>query len=102
MGPPKFFDVSLASHAQAFRLRRTSTPSPFRVFRVGFRFVKTFAIRNKLISKLYQHFRERGLPYGLQDSLSMFRLVRLSLGSATDARLDTGGWLTLTRQGLVE
>ena len=27
-------------------------------------------------------------------------LVRLSLGSATDARLDTGGWLALTRQGL--
>jgi hypothetical protein len=27
-------------------------------------------------------------------------LVRLSLCSATDARLDTGGWLALTRQGL--
>jgi hypothetical protein len=27
-------------------------------------------------------------------------LVRLSFGSATDARLDTGGWLALTRQGL--
>jgi hypothetical protein len=27
-------------------------------------------------------------------------LVRLSLGSATDARLDTGGWLALTRPGL--
>jgi hypothetical protein len=27
-------------------------------------------------------------------------LVRHSFCSATDARLDTGGWLTLTRQGL--
>ncbi len=27
-------------------------------------------------------------------------LVRPSFDSATDARLDTGGWLTLTRQGL--
>ena len=32
--------------------------------------VKTLGIRNKLISKLYQHFRERDLPYGLRDSLS--------------------------------
>jgi hypothetical protein len=69
MGPPKFFDVSLASHATACGLRRTSTPSPFRTSRIGFGFVKTLAIRNKLISKLYQLFRERGLPYGLQDAL---------------------------------
>jgi hypothetical protein len=62
MGPPKFFYVSLASHAQAFRLRRTSTPSPIRASRVGFRFVKTFAIRNKLISKLYQHKRRARSP----------------------------------------
>lgn len=26
------------------------------------------------ISKLYQHFRERGLPYGLQDSLSTLHM----------------------------
>jgi hypothetical protein len=88
-------------HATAFGLRRTSTPSPFRTSRIGFGFVKALAIRNKLISKLYQLFRERGLPYGLQDLCLRFAcLVRLSLGSATDARLDTGGWLALTRQGL--
>jgi hypothetical protein len=57
MGPPKFFDVSLASHAQAFRLRRTSTPSPSRASYIGFGLVKTLAIRNKLISKLFQHKR---------------------------------------------
>jgi DDE superfamily endonuclease len=33
-------------------------------------YVKTLGVRNKAISKLYQHFRERGLPYGLQDALS--------------------------------
>jgi hypothetical protein len=37
---------------------------------MGFGHIKTLAVRNKLISKLYQHFRERGLPYGLQDALS--------------------------------
>jgi hypothetical protein len=40
--------------------------------------VKTLDVRNKLISKLYQHFRVRGHPCGLQDSLSTLRpcLVR--------------------------
>ena len=32
--------------------------------------------------------------------LRFARLVHRSLGSATDARLDTGGWLALTRRGL--
>jgi hypothetical protein len=32
--------------------------------------------------------------------LRFARFVRRSFGSATHARLDTGGWLTLTRQGL--
>jgi hypothetical protein len=32
--------------------------------------VKTLGVRNLLISKLYQPFRVRGHPYGLQDSLS--------------------------------
>ena len=36
--------------------------------------VKTLGIRNKLISKLYQHFRVRGHPCGLQDSLSTLHL----------------------------
>jgi hypothetical protein len=64
------------------------------------------------ISKLYQHFRERGLPYGLQNSLPTLSpscsLLNDLSSSAMDPRLDTGGWLTLTedhywsssRQGL--
>ena len=36
--------------------------------------VKTGGIRNKLISKRYQHFRERDLSYGLQDSLCTLAL----------------------------
>jgi len=52
------------------------------------------------ISKLYQHFRERGLPYGLQDSLPTLNpscsLLNFLSNSAMGPRLDTGGWLTLT------
>jgi hypothetical protein len=81
-------------------LRRTSTSSPYRMLRVGFVHVKTLAVRNNPISKLYQLFRTRGRPYGLQDSLSTLRLSRSPFGSSTVARLDTGGWLTLTRRGL--
>ena len=81
-------------------LRRTSTSSPYRMLRVGFVHVKTLAVRNNPISKLYQLFRTRGRPYGLQDSLSTLRLSCSPFGSSTDARLDTGGWLTLTRRGL--
>jgi hypothetical protein len=62
--------------------------------------LKTLGIRNKLISKLYQHFRERGLPYGLQDTLpTLSPSCSQSLGySATDPRLNTGGWLTLVKR----
>ena len=89
-------------HATACGLRRTSTPKPFRVLRVVFQHVKTVDIRNKLISKLYQHFRVLDHPYGLQDALCtltphiVHRLPRSSLRST----LDTGGWLALTRRGL--
>ena len=66
--------------------------------------VKTLGIRNLLhISKLYQHFRVRDHPYGLQDSLCTLHLLfndYLVAGSATGATLDTGEWLTLTRRGL--
>jgi hypothetical protein len=69
MGSPKFFDASLpACHglwtpADLLILAKTDDlvlPSVN---------VKTLGVRNKLISKLYQHFRVRGHPYGLQDSL---------------------------------
>ena len=74
MGPPKFFDVSLpACHglwtpADLHILAKTDDlvlPSVI---------VKTLGVRNKLISKLYQHFRVRGHPYGLQDSLCTLHL----------------------------
>ncbi len=54
------------------------------------------------LSKLYQHFRERDLPYGLQDSLCTLApcLVRRLPCSSTGPTLDTGGRLTLTRPGL--
>ena len=69
------------------------------MLRIAFGHVKTLGLRNKLISKLYQHFRERGLPYGLQDTLPTLSpscSQPLSY-SATDPRLDTGGWLTLAK-----
>jgi len=64
--------------------------------------VKTLGDPELTLSKLYQHFRERGLPYGLQDALST--LASHFLFAVTDSsvrpRLDTGGWLALTRRGL--
>ena len=102
MGPPKFFNVSLpACHglwtpADLHILAKTDAlvlPSVH---------VKTLGVRNNLISKLYQHFRVRGHPCGLQDSLCTLRpsIVRESPPSSMDATLDTGGWLALTRPGL--
>jgi len=41
---------------------------------VGFQYVKTVAIRGLAVSKLYQHFRERDFPYGLQNSLCTLAL----------------------------
>src|SRR5262249_42550889 len=63
---------------------------------------KPSASATSAISKLYQHFRGHGSPYGLQDTLSTPRpsCSPCLHGSAMDARLDTGGWLILTRQGL--
>jgi hypothetical protein len=70
------------------------------VLRVAFGHVKTLGIRNKLISKLYQHFRERGLLYGLQDALpTLSPSCSQPLGYfARDPRLDTGEWLTLMKR----
>jgi hypothetical protein len=94
--------VLLFLYAQAFQLRRTFTPSPNRASRIAFGHVKTLGVRIKLISKLYQHKRRARHPYGLQDALSTLRLFCSppSSDSATDARLDTGGWPALTRRGL--
>ena len=67
----------------------------------GFEYVKTLA-------DLYFDFevvttlRVYGYPYGLQDSLCTLRLdcSQDFTRSASDATLDTGGWLDLTGQGL--
>ena len=55
-----------------------------------------------VISKLYQHFRVRDHPYGLQDSLPTLSpsCSPTLVGSAMGPRLDTGGWLTLTKEPL--
>ena len=69
VGLPKFFDVSLpACHGlrTPADLRTLAKPGASVLPSVH---VKTLGIRNNSISKLYQHFRERDLPYGLQDSL---------------------------------
>src|SRR5919108_5526438 len=64
--------------------------------------LKPSASATSAFSKLYQHFRGRGSPYGLQDTLSTPRpsCSPCSHDSAMDARRATGGWLPLTRQGL--
>ena len=68
---------------------------------VGFGNVKTLAIRNKLISKLYQLSGYAVTPAAYRILCVRFvRLVHQSPDSATDATLDTGGWLALTRPGL--
>jgi hypothetical protein len=74
MGPPTFFDVSLpACHG----LR---TPADLHLLTNADDLVlpsvnvTTLGLRNTRISKLYQHVRARGRPYGLQDALSPLHL----------------------------
>ncbi len=102
MGPPKFFDVSLPT------CHGLMTPADLHILAKADDLVlpsvnvKTLGIRSKLISKLYQHFRVRVTPTAYRILCLRFTcLVRQhSVDSATGARLDTGGWLTLTRRGL--
>jgi hypothetical protein len=76
-------------------------PHHERVLCVGFGHVKTLAIRNNLISKLYQHFRAcpvldtgvRGHPYGLQDALSTLRLSCSPLPRLRHRRKTRYGWV---------
>ncbi len=101
LGPPTCFDVSLpACHG----LR---TPADLHLLAdTAVRVLPSGAFKPSAsalaMSKLYQHFRVRGPPCGLQDTLSTLRpsCSPCPHGSAMDARLDTGGWLPLTRQGL--
>ena len=89
-------------HATACGLRRTSTPSPIRVLLCCLR----WAIKPSASAKTKS--RSCTSTSGCATTptayrilcLRFARLVHRSFGSATDARLDTGGWLTLTRQGL--
>jgi hypothetical protein len=74
MGPPEFSDISLpACHGlrtpAGLHILANSDASVLPSVNV-----KTLGTREKLISKLYQHFRERDLPYGLQDTLSTLHL----------------------------
>jgi hypothetical protein len=102
LGPPKFFTTSLPA------CRGLRTPADRPLLAHAERLVlpagafKPSASATSAFSKLYQHFRVRGYPYGLQDTLSTLRpsCSPCPHGSAMDARLATGGWLALTRQGL--
>ncbi len=64
-------------------------------------YVKTLADLN-LHFEAVPTLRVCGYPYGLQDSLCTLHLScsQDSTHSATDATLDTGGWLNLSGQGL--
>ncbi len=44
------------------------------MLRVGFQDVKNVAIPHRFLSRLYQHFRVRDHPYGLQESLCTLAL----------------------------
>jgi hypothetical protein len=72
LGPPKFFDASLpACHGL-----RTPADLPL-LAQTEVRVLPSGALKPSAsaiaISKLYQHFRGRGSPCGLQDSLSTLR-----------------------------
>src|SRR5215468_288657 len=102
LGPPKFFNTSLP----ACRSLRTPADRPLLAYAEGLVLpsgaLKPSASATSAFSKLCQHFRVRGHPYGLQDTLSTLRpsCSPCPHGSAMDARLATGGGLALTRQGL--
>jgi hypothetical protein len=103
LGPPTCFHLSRPA------CRGLGTPADLHILAhadalvspsVG---VNTLGVRHTRIAKRSQHFRVRGHPYGLQEALSTLRpscSPWLSHDSAMDARLETGGWLALTRQGL--
>ena len=102
MGPPKFFDVSLpACHG-------LWTPADLHILAKSDDLVlpsvsvKTLGIRNK-------PFRSCTSTSGYAATPTAYRILCLRftclvrqrpVDSATGARLDTGGWLALTRQGL--
>jgi len=101
LGPPKFFDVSLpACHGlwTPADLHTLANSGALVLLSVC---VKTLSVRNSDVEAVPALQGARH-PCGLQDTLSTLRLSCSppSSDSASDARLDTGGWLALTRQGL--
>lgn len=73
MGPPKFFDASLPACHGLWTPADLHSLANAEVLVLPSVCVKTLGVRNTLMSKLYQLFRVRGHPYGLQDSLSTLR-----------------------------
>ena len=89
-------------HATACGLRRTSTSSPLRRLLYCLRCTLKPSASATSYFEAVPALQGARHPCGLQDSLSTLRPpCSPPFGdSATDARLDTGGWLTLTRRGL--
>ena len=105
MGASRGFPSStshLFLHATACRLRRTSTPLPTRVLLCCLRWTINPSASAKTKSRSCTSTSGCATTPAAYRILCLrfARLVHHSFGSATDARLDTGGWLTLTRQGL--
>ena len=83
--------------------RRTLPSSPARMVLSCLRCaLHPAASATSAVSKLCQHFRGRGPPCGLQETLSTLRpsCSPCLHDSAMGARLATGGWRLLTQQGL--
>jgi hypothetical protein len=93
-GLPEFSDVSLPACHGLRTPADLHALAVHRALRAAFQDVKTVGIRNKLISKLYQHFRVRDHPYGLQDSLCTLALHSCSRLSPLRSRTNTRyGWV---------
>jgi len=94
MGLPKFLTY-LFLHATACGLRRISINLAITVNLVlPSGPLRPSASATTPISKLYQHFRGRGSPYGLQDSLSTLHLSCSSQSSRLRHRRKTRyGWV---------
>jgi len=76
-------------------------PCPVGWARVAFGSVQTLGVRNKPFRSCTSTAGDAAPPAAYRMlCLRFVHLVHRSHGSAMDARLDTGGWLTLTRQGL--
>jgi hypothetical protein len=89
-------------HATACELRRIFTPSPLWVLSCGLRCPLKPSASAPSHFEAVPALQGARRPGGLPDALSTLRppCSPPCGDSATDARLDTGGWLALTRRGL--